>query len=248
MKILSIGNSFSQDAQRYLYRLAEKNRIELHNVNLYIAGCSLERHVRNINDDAEAYSYEVHGEHGQRSISIKEALLSDEWDYVTLQEVSTRSYAIDGFKEHLGTVRDYVKQYAKDAKILLHKTWGYPEDYLGGRFPTTEDMYSRIERVYKEASNLIHADGISPSGEVLLRLMKKGYRVHRDTHASYKLGRYALALTWLEYLSGIDARELLDISLDECDESVPEGAIATAKECVHEAILSKDSFYCCGSY
>lgn len=48
MKILSIGNSFSQDAQRYLHRLAKHEGVQLKTVNLYIGGCSLQRHYENI--------------------------------------------------------------------------------------------------------------------------------------------------------------------------------------------------------
>ena len=48
MKILSIGNSFSQDAQRYLHRLAKNEGVDMKTVNLYIGGCPLRSHYLNI--------------------------------------------------------------------------------------------------------------------------------------------------------------------------------------------------------
>ena len=39
MNILSIGNSFSQDAQKWLHKLAAGNGVEMDTVNLYIGGC-----------------------------------------------------------------------------------------------------------------------------------------------------------------------------------------------------------------
>ena len=48
MKILSIGNSFSEDAQRYLHQIANANGDDIFCANLYIGGCSLERHYNNI--------------------------------------------------------------------------------------------------------------------------------------------------------------------------------------------------------
>ena len=48
MKLLSIGNSFSQDAQRYLHRIAAAAGESLKCVNLYIGGCSLRTHYFNI--------------------------------------------------------------------------------------------------------------------------------------------------------------------------------------------------------
>ena len=46
-KILSISNSFGEDATRYLYGLARSEREEIMVVTLYIGGCSLYRHYRN---------------------------------------------------------------------------------------------------------------------------------------------------------------------------------------------------------
>ena len=48
MKVLSIGNSFSQDAQRYLHRLAKEDGTFIKCVNLYIGGCSLQTHYINM--------------------------------------------------------------------------------------------------------------------------------------------------------------------------------------------------------
>ena len=43
LKVLSIGNSFSQDAQKWLHQLAAENGVELQAVNLYIGGCTLNK-------------------------------------------------------------------------------------------------------------------------------------------------------------------------------------------------------------
>lgn len=44
MKILAIGNSFSEDAMYYLKNIADADGVEVKAVNLYIGGCNLERH------------------------------------------------------------------------------------------------------------------------------------------------------------------------------------------------------------
>ena len=44
MNILSIGNSFSQDAQRYLHQIATAGGEELNVFNLYIGGSTLSMH------------------------------------------------------------------------------------------------------------------------------------------------------------------------------------------------------------
>ena len=60
-KLLAIGNSFSQDATHYLHQIAAADQMDLKVGNLYIGGCSLERHWENIQNEAEEYLYEENG-------------------------------------------------------------------------------------------------------------------------------------------------------------------------------------------
>jgi len=54
IRILAIGNSFSVDALHYFKQTADAAGIETECVNLYIGGCSLERHAENIQNDSAA--------------------------------------------------------------------------------------------------------------------------------------------------------------------------------------------------
>ena len=51
VKILSIGNSFSEDATAYLHKISEAGNCPIDISNLYIGGCSLHMHACNINSD-----------------------------------------------------------------------------------------------------------------------------------------------------------------------------------------------------
>ena len=57
MKILAIGNSFSEDSTRYLQQIAASAGEELFVRNLYIGGCSLNQHWSNMQSGAAAYTY-----------------------------------------------------------------------------------------------------------------------------------------------------------------------------------------------
>ena len=61
MQLLAIGNSFSSDATRYLHGIARAGGVPLQVTNLYIGGCSLERHFRNMHSDARAYDLQCNG-------------------------------------------------------------------------------------------------------------------------------------------------------------------------------------------
>ena len=58
MKILSIGNSFSQDAHRWLHSLAAAGNDNIDTYNLYIGGCTLERHWECIQNNLNDYDKE----------------------------------------------------------------------------------------------------------------------------------------------------------------------------------------------
>lgn len=207
MKILSVGNSFSEDAQRYLHRLAVANNKDLMCVNLYIGGCPLEEHYINLTDDEKNYDFQVNGVNTHLKVSIKEIIKSNEWDYITLQQASHLSFSFESYVPYLEKINEWIRLRCPRTKILLHQTWAYPENherlYEVG-FGTTEEMFSKVREAYKKAQELIKPDGVITSGEAML----EAYRafpdiVYRDQiHASYGFGRYLLSCIWYKHLFG----------------------------------------------
>lgn len=235
MNLLSIGNSFSQDAQRYLHRIAKADGVKLHTFNLYIGGCSLSEHYRNMLGEAPAYGLEMNGEATGFCVSLKEALLNRDWDVVTLQQVSGQAPDYKTYQPYLDGLARYVKRCAPKAKLVLHQTWAYEQGSarlcadLGYKDRT--DMFCDLRAAYEQAAKSIEADGIIPSGELLQRLLSAGIdKVHRDTfHASYGLGRYAIGLLWYAFFTGND---VMDNPFSDFDEEIPAKQIQTVKECV----------------
>ena len=213
MKILSIGNSFSQDAQRYLHRIALKEGVQLKTVNLYIGGCSLRRHYLNMLDDNAAYDFQFNGESTGLKVSIRQAIVSDNWDYITLQQASHESAKPETYTPYIEELADYVRVYCPHAKILIHQTWAYETGSVKlanqERFATDAEMFAAVEECYEKAAQLIEADGIIPAGRTMLTAAKTGIdHIHRDTyHASLGAGRYLLGLCWFKYLTGKDITE-----------------------------------------
>lgn len=213
MKILSIGNSFSQDAQRYLHRLAKHEGVEMKTVNLFIPGCPLRTHYLNMLDDMAAYDFQFNGESSGLKVSIRQALRSDSWDYVTLQQASGQSARYETYTPYLEAVADYVKKYCPHAKLLIHQTWAYEfnSEKLAkqNKYASDTEMFEAVEQAYNKAAEAISAHGIIPSGKAMLTASHTGIeKIHRDTyHASLGAGRYLLALVWFKYLTGRDITE-----------------------------------------
>ena len=225
MKILSIGNSFSQDAQRYLHRLALKEGVQLKCVNLYIGGCPLRTHYLNMLDDNVAYDFQFNGQSTGIKVSIRQALVSDNWDYITLQQASHDSAHFGTYTPYIEALAAYVRKYCPKTKLLIHQTWAYETGSvkLAGqeRFATDAEMFASVEDAYNKAFELISADGLIPAGKAMLTAAQTGIeKIHRDTyHASLGAGRYLLALCWFKYLTG---RDITENTFDEFDVPVTE--------------------------
>lgn len=112
MRTLSIGNSFSQDATRWLHDLAESVGFPLTCVNLYIGGCSLEQHWNNAETGAAVYAYEENGLDTGRKVSLTEALEEGDWDVITLQQVSGKSGQYETYQPYLNKLAAFVREKA----------------------------------------------------------------------------------------------------------------------------------------
>lgn len=235
MNVLAIGNSFSQDATRYLHDIAAADGVTLHVANLYIGGCSLERHYRNMLSGERAYELQYDGHLTGFHVSLQEALLNRAWDVVTLQQASPYSMDEDSYFPYIAKLYAYVKKCVPKAKILIHQTWAYEDGsdrlYNVAHFDTAAEMFAATERAYAYAHEVLGTDGIIPSGKLFRSLLDNGIeKVHRDTyHASRGLGRYALGLLWYRILTG---NSVCENDFHHFDEPILEEHIRIAKECV----------------
>lgn len=208
IKLLSIGNSFSQDAQRYLHGLGLAHGVSIKCVNLVIGGCSLRTHYLHMLNDERRYALEWNGEGTGFQTSIREALSSDDWDYVTVQQASHFSFDSTTYFPYIEELCDYIRLYAPRAKILIQQTWAYEKDSQRLRevagFETPEAMLEKIVECYAAAAETVGAYGIIPSGLAMSYALEEGLpSIHRDTfHAALGVGRYLLALTWYGMLTG----------------------------------------------
>lgn len=240
MNILSIGNSFSQDAQRYLHQIAKTDGFSLGAFNLYIGGCPLSLHYRNMLSEQNAYTLEMNGQSTGFKVSLKEAILNRNWDVVTIQQVSSQSPYYETYQPYLDKVIEHVRLCAPKAKIAIHQTWAYEQDSqrlnveLG--YSNHTDMFKDIKASYEKAAEAIDADFIIPSGEVFQRLIANGIeKVHRDTyHASLGIGRYALGLIWYRLLTG---NSIENNTFCDFDEAISKAEIEIAKKSVSEVCV-----------
>ena len=233
MKILSIGNSFSTDAQRWLHSIAKSAGEDIYCANLYIGGCSLERHRSNFLSGETAYDYEVNGAFARR-IALVEALKEEAWDVITLQQVSGMSGIYESFEPYLSELIRVVRENSPQAEILLHKTWAYDPDSSHPDFVnydrSDKKMDDAITKAYAEAAGKTGLR-IIPTGDAVRYLRENvkefdlangGRRLTRDSfHLDLVYGRFAAGLVWFRTLTGRKAADVSFVPREEGIETDP---------------------------
>lgn len=246
IRILAIGNSFSEDAiETYLYDIAKANNVKIIIGNLYIGAASLSQHVNNIKANSNAYSFRKINAEGIKTTvantSIATALASEKWTHISFQQESSNSGQFDTWNNSLPELYNYVAPRVKknNSKFLLHQTWAYAKNSTHIGFENynkdQNQMYEAIIDAINKAKNLVPIDVVVPVGTAIQNgrttvvednFTRDGY------HLNLSIGRYLAACTWFEALTGTT---VLGNSYKPA--GLSDFEIALAQTAAHEAIL-----------
>ena len=176
VRILAVGNSFSDDGVEYLDELAKAAGIRLIVGNLYIGGCSLERHWENVSKGLPAYDYRKNCE-GVQSNTPKTSLLSalqdEPWDYITVQQVSQNSGLYDTYYPFMPSLLQYLRTHATNpgVRFAIHQVWAYACDSNHSGFANYDNNQSRMYREIVKTVNRVarkeHIPIVIPSGTAI---------------------------------------------------------------------------------
>ena len=218
LRILAIGNSFSDDGTEYLPALLENLNVKNVEVaRLYVGGCTLEQHV-NFYDNSEAAYKFYHSKAGENKwvenpekVTMQYALAMGEWDIITMQQASGFSGMYDSYTPYLGRLIEAVKKAQPQAELVWHMTWSYSSDSNHKHYKhydnDQQQMNSAIDNcLHTLLAEFDEIERIVPSGTAVKSLRKSAINNYpkdltRDGfHMGHGAGRYALACTWYETL------------------------------------------------
>ncbi len=248
IKILAIGNSFSEDAaESFVDDLAIADGVNIIIANMYIGGCSLETHWNNANTNAAAYSYRKIVNGVKTTLSnktIQEAVLDESWDYITFQQVSQHSGKYVTYFPYLPNLMNYVKNLATNpnVKYCLHRTWAYATNSTHSEYDYYQKnqavMFDSIVNVTNKAAEKVGINIIIPAGTAIQngRSSYIGDNFCRDGyHLTVGLGRFTAACVWYEKIVG---RSVLN------NKFIPTGVTASeaniARNAAHYAVQTPD--------
>ena len=153
IRLLTVGNSFSQNATRQLGNLVTNAGHVLIHQPIVVGGASMELHWGR----AAAFEKDptsTNGLYGKQS--LKQHLVAQPWDFVTIQQASIKSHDAATYRPFAKQLHDYIKQHAPKAEVLMHQTWAYRVDDprfkvaapKAGEPKTQAEMYEQLTRAY----------------------------------------------------------------------------------------------------
>ena len=173
VRLMTIGNSFSNDATAYLKDIAaaDGNLLVLKTAN--IGGSPMKLHW----DRAELHERDPQNKEGIYTAGrgLKELLSDGPHDFVTMQQRSLSSHDIATYRPYAENLRDYVKKYAPEAELLLHETWAYRVDDprfsvtkpVPGEPATQREMYDGLAQAYRTIAAELKVR-IIPAGDAFI--------------------------------------------------------------------------------
>ena len=220
LRILAIGNSFSDDGMEHLPAILADLGVEnVELARLYVGGCSVERHMQFFDKQQSAYTFYTSqaGEnkwvkHAEKR-SIQSALAMGEWDIITMQQASGYSGQYETIKPHLERLVAVVKKAQPKAHLAWHITWSYSTESKHQHFPHYDNSQPKMDAAIMQAVFQIRndfdcLDYFIPSGTAIrmLRLSPVNNAPKDFTrdgfHLDKRVGRYLGACTMCEVLLG----------------------------------------------
>lgn len=186
LKILTIGNSFSHSVTVYLPAVvASVPGCELTLEEASHGGCELHRHWKYIECEE---SDNVFSMYQDRHCKLREILAREAWDIVTIQQASQYSWKPETYQPYATLIRDYVRQHAPQAEVIVQQTWAYRSD--DPRLAKTglwginqEEMYERLTDAYRRVARELGVRMI-PAGlavQLARRLQPEPFQAYSPT-------------------------------------------------------------------
>lgn len=252
IKILAIGNSFSENAvEQNLYQLAEVNGDTLIIGNIYIPGCTINKHWACAQNNEPAYQYRkvVAGKKTNTpGKTLLECIQDEAWDYISFQQGSYESGKYDTYA-NLPLLMKYVSENVlnPDVKYVFHATWAYAQSTKHPGFKNYNSdqmcMYNSIIRAVNRVVKKINEDTANPNK--IMFVIPSGTAIQNARSSSVgdefcgsdgyhlnSLGKYTAACVWLEMITG---KSVLGNTYKA---AIDDRYVRIAQEAAHNAVLN----------
>ena len=224
LRVLCIGNSFTNNALKYVCPLLEAAQVNASSYSIYSlphSGASV-KHWWTVAESGEVVQLNYEG--GER-MPVEEGslakVLAQDWDVITLQQVSKNAVYYSTFNPWLQRLIDFILQHCTNHQVTLawQTAWSYNKAH--GK----KSSYDRWRQITSAVQQMIAVDGINvliPTGTAIqnarsTELSTDDGELTRDgVHLDCGVGCYVASCTWVEAICG----PVFDITV-LCNELTP---------------------------
>ena len=250
LKVLAIGNSFSNNTTNYLYEVAKaEGATDVVIGRLYLSGCTLEKHLENAQGNKPAYRYDKNNS-GQwtemASSTLLYALQDEQWDIIIFQQGSGTSGKAETYAASIDALVKYVDENKTNpnARFGWHMTWAYQQGSTNDAFERYDHdqmiMYNAIVGAVQQVIvPMEEFHSIIPVGTAVqnIRTSFIGDNVTRDTYHLNAFGDVLGAYTWYSVFTG-KPLETINLSTYGDNQTLTDQEKAAMIEAINAAIES----------
>jgi len=222
IRILTVGNSFSNNACTYLESIAGSVpgcKIKIEKASL--GGCSLQRHASLIDtcemkSNAKPYS---------EKYCLKDLLQMEKYDFITIQQVSTSSFKVETYQPYADKLIAFIRQHAPQSEIVVHQTWAYAANSqrLKDWGMSRQEMHRGLTESYFKLAATYGFD-VLPSGSAFIKATSLNPSIdlwNPDRYHANMNGCYLSGCVWFGKFFGISPGKV---------NFIPEGMTAETAE------------------
>lgn len=135
LKLLVISSSFGLNTTNFLYEVAKDQGCEEIVIGrLFLAECTLKRHVQNAEDNSMVYRYYKKNSdkdwNVMENITMEYGILDEDWDIIFLQHSAEGAAQSETYGDYIPKLMTYVdsKKTNPNARYVWNMTWAFPSD------------------------------------------------------------------------------------------------------------------------
>ena len=237
LRVLTIGNSHTVDANLMLYDVIRKEMPDQKLLlgNMYFSGCTVSQHVKHFEGNQPVYVYYKNVGNGWQqtpNTTLEYALQEQAWDIIILHEMNSAASVVSNYEgDHYQKLIDYVKEKTYyPPKLIWNLSWANPtsEDVID--FSWAEryrqdhgaldyvKMFTAMVNLTQEyvTSNKAFA-GMIPTGTAFCyarnQLGLTDADLYRDSTHLSDTGSFLTAYLWYAVITG--KTELTQVNVDK---------------------------------
>lgn len=148
LKILTIGNSFTDSLAEYFPQAVRSAGCEVDFYRANFGGCELERHWSYICAEESSEICRIYN----GGTKMKDILAGNKWDIVTIQQASGKSAFYDTYQPYADNLISKIRELAPQAEIVIQQTWSYsPYAVRLEKWKMTpKGMYEALKKSYAQ--------------------------------------------------------------------------------------------------